>query len=130
MTLPARIGNALGLVGDALGWPILALGLIGLWRVVAHRESDRVVWAVMAWGVAGALFVAAGIVLPGGVGHQRQAIEFIARAAYAASPAILVLAGRGAVWSWQAAPPLRAAVVVLGVLTLLPAIRQWISWIQ
>jgi hypothetical protein len=128
MTLTARIGNAAGLVGDALGWPILALALLGLWRVIADREGDRLVWAVAAWALAGSVFVVAGIVLPGGVGHQRQAIEFIARAAYAASPGVLVLAGRGAIWSWQAGLPLRGAVVILGGLALLPAVRTWISW--
>lgn len=128
MTLPARIGSAAGLVGDALGWPIVALALVGLWRVTADREGDRLVWAIAAWALAGGVFVVAGIVLPGGVGHQRQAIEFIARAAYAASPAVLILAGRGAIWSWQTGLPLRLAAVVLGGLALVPAVRTWINW--
>lgn len=130
MTLPARVLNAVELVGDAIGWAILALAVIGGWRLANVRERNPIVWVAIAWALAGALFVAAGIILPGGVGHQRQAMEFIARAAYAASPSALVLAGYGIVWAWRRGAPLRAAAVALAVLVVLPAARIWISWLR
>jgi hypothetical protein len=128
MSLPARVASAAGLAGDALGWPIVALSLLGLWRVLAERSGDRLVWAIAAWAAASAAFFVVGIVAPGGVGHQRQAMEFIARAVFAGSPAAIVLAGYGGVWAWRAGGPLRVAAAGSLALTTYIAGRIWVSW--
>jgi hypothetical protein len=128
MTLPARIGAAVGLAGDAIGWPILALGLLGLWQAFQDRARDRLVWAVTAWAVASGVFFLFGIVAPGGVGHQRQAMEFISRAVYAGSPAAVVLAAYGCRWAWDAGAPLRAAAGISLGLALFNAGRMWMGW--
>jgi hypothetical protein len=128
MSLPARVASAAGLTGDALGWPIVALALLGLWRVLAERSGDRLVWAIAAWAAASGAFFVFGIVAPGGVGHQRQAMEFIARAVFAGSPAAIVLAGYGGVWAWRAGGPLRVAAAGSLALTTYIAGRIWISW--
>jgi hypothetical protein len=129
-SLPGRIASAIGLVADGLGWPILVLGFLGLWRVCTERAPGRLTWALAGWAAACSAFLVFGIVAPGGVGHQRQAMEFIARAAYAGSPAAVVLAARGAHWAWRASTTARVAAVGLVGLAGMSAARQWISWIQ
>jgi hypothetical protein len=129
MSATARVQNAVGLSGDALGWPILALALLGLWRVFAERSADRLTWALAAWGVVGIVFWLLGIILPGGVGHQRQAMEFIARAVFASAPAVLVLAGRGGIWAWRAGSPLRYVALFMLALSIFGAARMWLNWI-
>jgi hypothetical protein len=125
-----RIGSAGGLVGDALGWPILALGVLGIWRAWIERATGRLTWAIAAWATACGAFLVFGILAPGGVGHQRQAMEFIARAAYAGSPAVIVLAARGIVWAWEASAMTRIAGAGLAGLAALSAGQQWLAWIQ
>lgn len=130
MSLNARIQNAIGLGGDAVGWPILALAVLGLWRVVVESSRDRLTWAVAAWAVVGGAFFVFGIVAPGGVGHQRQAMEFIARAVYAGAPAVLILSGRGGVWAWRAGSPFRFVVIFMITLSAFGAARMWFNWIR
>ena len=107
MSISARVGDAGGLVGDALSWPIVLLAFVGGWRVFAHTPADRLTWTVVAWVLVAALFCGLSIVLPGQFGHQRQAWEFIARAAVRHGPAVLVLAAAGAVWAWRAGATFR-----------------------
>jgi hypothetical protein len=130
MSLAGRIENAAGLVGDSLSWPIVALALIGAWRVYTRVPGDRMGWTIAAWGVIGAVFSVLGIVLPGRFGHQRQAMEFIVRSMYAVAPAVLVLAAAGGVWAWRTGSTIRfAAVGVLG-LAVIAAGRIWMGWIR
>jgi hypothetical protein len=129
-SVPARIGSAIGLAGDALGWPILALACLGLWRVWIERATGPLTWAIAGWAAACGAFLVFGILAPGGVGHQRQAMEFIARAAYAGSPAAIVLAGRATRWAWHASPVTRTGAVGLVGLAGFSAAQQWLGWIQ
>jgi hypothetical protein len=124
------MAGAMGLAGDALGWPILVLGFLGLWRVRVERATGRLTWALAGWAAACGAFLMFGIAAPGGVGHQRQAMEFIARAAYAGSPAVIVLAARGAHWAWHASTMTRVAAAGLCGLAGVAAAEQWFSWIQ
>jgi hypothetical protein len=75
-------------------------------------------------------FLVFAIVAPGGVGHQRQALEFISRAVYAGSPAVLILAGLGAAWSWRHSAPLRLGAAGLIGCAIFNAAAQWVSWIR
>ena len=130
MSMSARIGEAVALVGDALSWPIVLLALVGGWRVFAHQPADRLTWTVVAWLLVAALFCGLSIVLPGQFGHQRQAWEFIARALYASGPAVLVLAAAGAVWAWRASATSRWAAALAVAWASVIAGRLWINWIK
>jgi hypothetical protein len=130
MTISARIGDAVGLIGDALSWPIVLLALAGGWRVFAHQQADRLTWTVLAWVLVAALFCGLSIVLPGRFGHQRQAWEFIARALYTSGPAVLVLAAAGAVWAWRAGATFRWAAALAVAWASVTAGRLWVNWIR
>ncbi len=128
MSVAGRAASAVGATGDALGWPILALALLGVWRTLAEKVTGRLVWAVAGWLAASAVFLVFGVVAPGGVGHQRQAMEFIARALYAGSPGVVVLAGRGGAWAWRSRGPLRFAALGSVGLAAFAAGRTWMGW--
>jgi hypothetical protein len=130
MSPVARVWNAIDLTGDSLSWPIVALALIGVWRVAVRGPGDRLTWTLAAWGTVGALFCVLGIILPGGFGHQRQAMEFIVRSIYAVAPAIVVLAAVGAVWAWRAMSVTRFAAVALVALAVSAGGRLWVNWIR
>jgi hypothetical protein len=130
MRMSARIGHAVGLAGDALSWPIVILACVGGWRVFARMTADRLTWTLSAWVLVAVLFCGLGIVLPGPFGHQRQAIEFIARALYAGGPAVLVLAAAGAVWAWRAGATRRWAAALGVAWASVIAGRLWITWIR
>jgi hypothetical protein len=130
MSLWARIQNAVLLGGDALGWPLLALAVLGGWRAAVEPSRDRLMWAVLAWAITCGIFFVFGIVAPGGVGHQRQAMEFIARAVYAGAPAMLILAGRGGLWAWRAGSSLRFVAIFLLTIAVFGAARSWFNWIR
>ena len=128
MSLSARTATALEQTVDAIGLPMAILALLGLWSVVVERTTGRVVWAVAGWIVATAAFLVFGIVAPGGIGHQRQAMEFIARALYAGSPAVVVLSGHGGAWGWRRGGTLRFGVAALMVWAVFIAGRLWVTW--
>jgi hypothetical protein len=128
-TLPTRVINALDLTGDAIGWPIVLLAVVGVWRVWVVPADTRLALALAAWGVAGAVFLVFGILAPGGVGHQRQAIEFIARTAFACAPAACILAGRGWAWAWGQGPGARLAAAAIAGFAVISAARFWTSWL-
>ena len=130
MSPVARVQNAVGLTGDSLSWPIVALALIGVWRLAVRVPGDRLTWTLAAWSAVGTLFCVLGVVLPGEFGHQRQAMEFIVRSIYAAAPAVLVVAAAGGVWAWRAASPMRFAAVTLVTLAFVAAGRLWINLIR
>jgi hypothetical protein len=128
--LSSRVTGALGLVTDALGWPIISLAVVGLWRVRADRLTGRVMWAIGGWSLACGAFLIFGVLAPGGVGHQRQAMEFIARATYAGSPAAIALAAVGVAWAWERSAGLRIAACAVVGAAVVSAALQWLAWIR
>jgi hypothetical protein len=125
-----RVTSALRLALEVVGWPIALLALAGAWRVAADPSRNRLNWAIGAWLAASGVFLVFGIVAPGGVGHQRQALEFIARALYAGSPAVLILAGRGAAWAWRTSTSMKIAAVCLIAVAVMNAGQQWLGWLR
>jgi hypothetical protein len=127
--LPARAADALEMMGYAVGWPIVLLGILGVWRLSVERVRERLVFALAAWGAACGLFLAAGIVAPAGVGH-RYAIEFVARTAFAGAPAASILAARGWGWAWRAGTASRLAAAAVLVYGAIGAAQLWINWLR
>jgi hypothetical protein len=130
MSIGERIQSALLLSGDAVGWPILALAVLGAWRVWAEPSRDRVTWTLAGWLLTTGAFVVFGIFAPIGGGHHRYAMEFVARAVYAGAPAVLVLAGVGGVWAWRAGASFRFVVIFLLTVSVFVASSAWFNWIR
>jgi hypothetical protein len=123
-----RIENAARLAVVSIGWPLVALALVGGWRLIAEKRRDRVVWALVAWTAAGCAFWILGAVAPDSGGNQRYADEFIGRAVHVASPAAVVSAAYGVAWAWQSGLGMRAAACAAALVTLVQAARHWASW--
>ncbi|MBI1873543.1 MAG: hypothetical protein HYS05_06605 [Acidobacteria bacterium] len=128
--LPVRTVNAIALSAAAVGWPILLLALVGVWRLWTDRARDRLVFLLAGWGVTYLAFLAASTVSPVDMPYQRYAAEFVGRVVYATYAAVVVLAARGGVWGWRAAGALRVATVALFIAAAGVGIKSWLDWLS
>jgi hypothetical protein len=128
--LTGRVTGALAQTVTNVGWPILVLSAVGLWRVVAGRWRDRLVCLLAAWGSVCLLFVGVSIIAPTGVKYQQDAWEFIARVEHATYPAAVILAARGVMWTWRAGTAWRAASIVLMLAAVVTGVGAWGGWLQ
>lgn len=112
-----------------LGWPLLALGAIGLARLCAARGRDRLVLAVVAWGLTAAAFMAAAVLGPGNAAYQQDAWEFIGRIEHATHPAVVVLAAMGAAWTWRCGGLARLVSGMLLCAAVATGARAWALWL-
>jgi hypothetical protein len=126
-SLGARIANAIRFAIGTIGWPILLLGMAGVWRSVVDRSSDRATLAAMAWAVACLVFLGVAVMRVDAP-FQRYAAEFFGRVLLATLPAAVILAARGTGWAWNQGLTLRLASAVLVACALLSGIQNWISW--
>jgi hypothetical protein len=129
-SLVDRVTGGLGLSADAIGWPVIVLGLVGVWRLLAERPAGSLVLALLGWFAAWLAFLAFGIVAPGGVGHERQAFEFIARAVHASSPAAAIAAAYGGAWMWRTGMVGRLAATAALIWAAASAVHLWLNWLQ
>jgi hypothetical protein len=129
--LGARLATALSLGLNDLGWPMLVLAAIGLWRLVASADwRDRLGLAVVAWGAAYLLFLAFGVLAPVSGSYERYAAEFIGRVDLAVYPAVVLLGAAGAVRLWRSSLAGRAGAALLVVGVALAGAEQWWRWIE
>jgi len=96
-----RITGALRQTVANLGWPLIILAAVGVWRLRAEGANDRLTLAAAAWGLVCLLFVALSVVTAVDRTYQQDAWEFIGRVELLTYPAALVVAGRGAAWAWR-----------------------------
>ncbi len=89
---------------------------------------DRLVLLIGAMGIAFLVFVAGAIVSPVSTSFERYATEFVGRAAYAANPAAVILAGRGAAWAWRAGALTRLVSAGLVAAAVVGGTRFWLAW--
>lgn len=122
-----RTGRSLRLVADSLGWPILLLALLGIWRLAAERSRDALRLALAAWAMTFVLFFAVGVMRVSPE-YERYSLEFVGRVAHATYPAAVIAAGWGAAWAWRAGTATRVAAIVLLALAMAGGIRAWIQW--
>jgi hypothetical protein len=125
-----RVTDGLTQAARSVGWPILLLAVVGVWRLHVSAAPDRMRFALDAWALVAAAFILFGIVAPGGVGHQRQALEFIARAAYAGAPAFVVLAAVGLSWAYRTTVVWAILASIACGYAIVSAGRVWIGWIR
>jgi hypothetical protein len=125
-----RVLDALRYGWRDVGWPILVLAALGLWRLLADRARDRLTLTLAAWGVAYIVFVAVGTLSPVNTRYERYAAEFISRVDFAIYPAAVVLAARGALWLWRRGLAGRAAAASLCLGAGVIAFQIWARWLQ
>ncbi len=112
-----------------VGWPILLLAAIGLWRVAGERRVDRLTLTLVGWGAAYVVFIAAGTLSPVESRYQRYAVEFISRVNFALYPAAVILAGRGGLWLWRTGWAGRLTACGLGLAAARLAFQYWARWL-
>jgi hypothetical protein len=126
-SLGTRIKDAFGFAAAMIGWPILLLAVVGVWRSVVDRSNDRATLAVMAWAVACAVFFAVAVMRVDAP-FQRYAAEFFGRVLLATFPAAVLLAARTTGWAWKQGLRLRLAAASLVVFAVVLGIRNWMAW--
>jgi hypothetical protein len=126
-SLGARLAYSIQSAIGTIGWPIVLLAIVGLWRSVVDRSKDRATLAAMAWSVAGLVFLGVAVMRVDAP-FQRYAAEFFGRVLLATSPAWVVLAARGTGWAWKQGLTLRLGSAVLVAWALASGMQNWNSW--
>jgi hypothetical protein len=127
---PARAGRALALAHAAFGVPLLFLAAMGVsqlrWRDIRDRSSALVVASIVVCVVVGA----ASVLAPVEPRFERYTDEFISRLYYAVTPAVALLAARGASALWNRGLPGRGVTCVTLVAAVIVAARPWLGWFR
>ena len=123
------MANAVTFTVAAIGWPILVLAGLGLWRLWVRGMRDRAAFVVAAWGVAGLAFFAVAVMRVDAP-FQRYAAEFFGRVLFATYPAAVLLAASGAGWAWRAGVVPRMASAVLLLFAVVIGVQHWAGWFQ
>jgi hypothetical protein len=129
-SLAARAARAVSLAVRAMGWPILILAGVGLWRLRGLTTPDRLTLALAALAAMYALFVGVRVLGPIDVRFQRYADEFIDRVNYAALFGVAILAGAGFATAYRAGLVARLAAIALGLAAFAGAVVQWSLWMR
>jgi hypothetical protein len=127
VSLGGRIANAMAFTVAAVGWPILLLAALGVWRVWSERLRDRAVFLVGAWGIAYVTFLGVAVTRVDAP-FQRYAAEFFGRVLLATYPAAVVLAGCGIGWAWSRGIAARAVSTVLVGWAMVLGLQHWRGW--
>lgn len=134
-TMPAakpwygRTVTALGQGVIDFGWPILALALVGAWRVWVDRRRDRLTLAVCGWGAAYLAFLGVSVLTPVDVGYERYAAEFMGRVDLSTYPAAVLLAAYGTTWLWRAGFAARLLSIALVIGAFAFGAKYWTAWL-
>jgi hypothetical protein len=128
-SLSSRVGDAATITARAIGWPLLILAALGGWRLFADSARDRLTRTIVASAACFVVLFVVGITSPVDPSYRRYLVEFVARAALAALPAIAIVAARGGSWLWRSHLAGRAALALLGCATFWLAAREWLGWI-
>ncbi len=126
-SLGVRITTAVRSAIGVTGWPIVLLGIIGVWRSVVDRSRDRATCAVVAWAAVCLIFLGVAVMRVDAP-FQRYAAEFFGRVLLATCPAAAILAARGAAWAWNYRPPTRLASALLVGWAAVLGIQNWAVW--
>jgi hypothetical protein len=129
-SLMDRGARAVSLAVRAMGWPILILAAVGLWRLRSVTSPDRLTLALAALAAMYVLFVGVRVLGPIDVRFQRYADEFIDRVNYAALFGVAILAGAGFATAYRAGLAGRVAAIALGLAAFSGAVVQWSLWMR
>lgn len=124
-----RAADALQQTTSSMGWPVLTLAIVGVWRLGRRSWREPVPLLLVAWGGAWLAFLFVGTMTRVDTQYQRYAAEFLGRINLASYPVVVMFAAVGAAMLWRARPrawPLASAVLVgAGVLI---GVRMWLRW--
>jgi nitrate reductase NapE component len=123
----SRIRDAIRFAVVTIGWPIVLLAVVGIWRSIIDGARDRASLAVIAWAIACALFLGVAVMRVDAP-FQRYAAEFFGRVVLATYPAAVLLAARGAAWGWHLGRPGRIASLALVCCAVAFGIQSWMTW--
>lgn len=112
-SLAVRAESVWYYLGLYFGLPLLALAVIGAWRL-ARRGADRLTLTIAGWLAACAAFLVLGVLTPVDMRHYLAAI-----------PAVAVVAAFGAARGWSAGPRWRIVAAVLLAGTVWVGVRNW-----
>lgn len=128
--LHRRLGNGLRLSAASVGWPILLLAAIGLWRVVSSGARDRLSLAVLALLATYLAFLGASTFSRVDAPFERYAAEFVGRVVLATFPAAVTLAALGAAWAWREGlvPRALASAGLLWAMSI--GLSRWMAWFR
>jgi hypothetical protein len=129
LTWTERATDTLQQTTTQIGWPVLALAVIGATTVFA-RPRDRVSLFVVAWGLAWLLSLFGGTMTRVDTEYQRYAAEFIGRVNLAYYPVAALLAGLGSVRLWRAGIVGRGVAVLLVTAAAWIGTGAWFAWIR
>lgn len=113
-----RIESLPTYVRTCLGWPVVLLSAIGLWRLFAERRRDRLSLATIGWLLTSFFFVLLGILTPLNM-----------RPYLVAAPFLGVSMAVGAAWCWRTGAVGKAATIVLlgwGIWNAAESYRIWL----
>jgi hypothetical protein len=122
-----RVANSASQTLTDIGWPLLALALVGgITRVGGLR--GRVPLLLMAWTAAWVLFLVGGTLTRVEVPFQRYAVEFVARVNLAAYPALVAAGALGATWLWRRGRGTGLVACGLVAAAVFCGVRAWLGW--
>lgn len=124
-----RIAAAAAQTEANLGWPLLTLFGVGLWRLAVTGVRDRLGLALSAWGLTAAAFLAVAVLGPGNTAYQQDAWEFIGRVEHATLPAAIVPASLAAAWLWRRSGPTRLVSCMLLLAAVATGVVAWAAWL-
>jgi hypothetical protein len=127
VSLAGRIANAITFGVAVIGWPIVVLSLVGVWRTVVDGATDRASLAILAWAIACVLFLGVAVMRVDAP-FQRYAAEFFGRVLLATFPAAVALAARGTAWAWNQGRFPRVASALLVLFAVIVGVRSWLEW--
>jgi hypothetical protein len=122
-----RVANSGGQTLTDIGWPLLALALVGgITRVGGLR--GRVSLLLMAWAAAWVLFLVGGTLTRVEVQFQRYAVEFVARVNLAAYPVLAAAAALGVTWLWRRGRGTGLIACGLVAVVVFFGAKAWLGW--
>ena len=127
--VPSRIVAALDQSRFDLGWPIIVLAVMGVWRLVVARSGDRLTYAICGWVATYLVFLGISTMAPVNVGYERYAAEFMNRVDLSTYPAAVLLAAHGGSWLWRAGTAHKVLALAFLGWALNGAFKIWMSWL-
>jgi hypothetical protein len=128
---PQRAARAAGLGLAAYGAPLLLLAVLGLGLApLPLRDVDGASALVLASMIVCAVVGGASVLAPVEPRFERYTDEFISRLYYAVTPAIAVLAARGADRLWQRGVAGRAVAIAGFFAAVVLASRAGLGWLR
>lgn len=130
LTWNERAADALEQTTTQIGWPVLAMALLGVLRLATQGWRRPVPLLLGAWAATWLILVLSGTLTRVDTQYQRYAAEFIGRINLASYPAFAMLAAIGAAVLLRMRPRFWSAIVAVVIAAAVAAgISMWRGWL-